>query len=249
MKALYYHPRGRISQEIAGELSKMLFVCFTVDNSDSAIQALEASTRINLVVADQEVGLENIIDLIIHLRNSELHSMTPVIVMAENQTHPGLVRLNDFEEVFMYYPGTTLHSYRQVLKNAMRATDRKILVVDDEPMVRDILRVTLEREGFAVIEAADGPEALEAARKYDPAMVITDINMPEMSGRELLERLKMEKPALPVFLISGSSGDMSNEELAALGADGIIAKPFKYGDIIKMVRKGLDHIIVSDRSD
>jgi CheY-like chemotaxis protein len=101
----------------------------------------------------------------------------------------------------------------------------RVLLVDDEPELRRLLRRTLVRAGFEVVEAADGRAALEAVRLAYFDVVISDIRMPRMGGLELMERLQLEVPDMPVVLMSGST-ELSNRQSALdVGAFDYLAKP------------------------
>jgi len=79
----------------------------------------------------------------------------------------------------------------------------KVLIVDDDQQIRNMLRITLEREGYEVIEAADGMEALTAYKTQAVDLVVTDIVMPEKEGIELIMELKGIDPAVKIIAISG----------------------------------------------
>lgn len=85
---------------------------------------------------------------------------------------------------------------------------KQILLVDDEAMVRRVLRVALEKAGFAVETAANGEEALTSLRERSPDVLITDIEMPRMDGRTLCETLHAEQPerSFPVFVLTSLTG-------------------------------------------
>jgi DNA-binding NtrC family response regulator len=107
----------------------------------------------------------------------------------------------------------------------------RVLLVDDEPELRRLLRRTLVRAGFEVIEAGHGRAALELARQSRFHVVITDVRMPCMGGLELLERLMLEEPELPVVLMSGS-GELENRQSAVdVGAFDYLPKPIGLVDI------------------
>jgi DNA-binding NtrC family response regulator len=107
----------------------------------------------------------------------------------------------------------------------------RVLLVDDEPELRRLLRRTLVRAGFEVVEAVDGRAALEAVRVAYFDVVISDIRMPRMGGLELMERLQLEEPGMPVVLISGST-ELSNRQSALdVGAFDYLAKPSELGRI------------------
>lgn len=101
-----------------------------------------------------------------------------------------------------------------------------VLVVDDEPDLRDLLTLELEHRGFDAFSAADGMEALDALRERPAAAVVTDVRMPRMNGRELLERLKAIDVRTPVVVFVSAFHDIMPEEAYALGAEAVLAKPF-----------------------
>jgi two-component system cell cycle sensor histidine kinase/response regulator CckA len=116
----------------------------------------------------------------------------------------------------------------------------RILVVDDEPLVRRFAARVLEEEGFLVSEAADGAEALRLLREQVPAVdaVVPDIVMPRLNGVELLQILSSSHPQLPVLLMSGyASGELEGMGIAAPCA--ILPKPFAPERLIEALRRCL----------
>jgi CheY-like chemotaxis protein len=105
-----------------------------------------------------------------------------------------------------------------------------VMVVDDEPDVRYLLKAILEEAGYGVVEAAHGQAALEQARHSPPQLVITDQMMPLMNGGELIERLRAGEStkAIPIVMISGTRAIQS-------GADAVLRKPFDRGELIVLV--------------
>lgn len=108
---------------------------------------------------------------------------------------------------------------------------RTILVVDDESNIRFLVRVTLENAGYDVIEAHHGVAALERAKQGRPQLIVTDLMMPVMGGRELIERLRAdpETATIPILVLSGNAG------LLAGGADAALPKPFDPQALIESV--------------
>jgi len=113
----------------------------------------------------------------------------------------------------------------------------KILIVDDESGIRELLSDLLIFLGYQPFIAADGREALELIARNEPDLIITDINMPKMDGIELLRRVKKQNAKLPVLLISGYK--MGNDPLEAVEsmADGFLAKPFDIDQIKNLISK------------
>lgn len=107
-----------------------------------------------------------------------------------------------------------------------------ILVVDDEPNMRFLVRVTLEGAGYDVVEANHGAAALERAQESRPDLVVTDLMMPVMSGRELIDRLRSnpETAAIPILVLS------ANGSLRVGDADAVLGKPFDPDALLQNVR-------------
>jgi len=117
-----------------------------------------------------------------------------------------------------------------------------ILVIDDEAQVRTTMRRVLERYGHEVVEAADGRQALQAIVGTPCDLVITDINMPEMDGIEVIMALSERQPGLPIIAISGGGRlpkDLLLTSADMLGAVTTLAKPFEVPDMIAAVERAL----------
>ena len=111
----------------------------------------------------------------------------------------------------------------------------KILIVDDNPNMSNLLSEMLEVFDYESKTASDGLEALEELQADKYAMVITDMRMPNMSGLELLQKVKEHHPKIKVVIISGySSGEIESQALD-LKADGFIGKPLMMADIEKVL--------------
>ena len=97
-----------------------------------------------------------------------------------------------------------------------------VLVVDDQPEVRGVLRRLLEKTGYATAEAAGGKEAMEIVRQRPPDLVILDISMPEMSGLSVIGKVRESAPATKIVVLS--SHEAMHDEVIALGADLFLPK-------------------------
>ncbi|MGX5174476.1 response regulator [Aliikangiella sp. IMCC44653] len=102
---------------------------------------------------------------------------------------------------------------------------RKILVIDDEPVVRESVAVYLEDSGYHVIEAADGKEGVALFKEYKPDLVICDLRMPEMDGMEVLKQITTESPNTPIIIVSGAGQIHDVVEALRLGALDYLVKP------------------------
>lgn len=101
-----------------------------------------------------------------------------------------------------------------------------ILIVDDEPDVRELLSKFLRRRGYEVNTASDGPSALEAIRDGHPDIVLLDIRLPKMDGLSVLAHLRDESDNVAVITMSGSADEETARKSLELGAADFITKPF-----------------------
>jgi len=113
----------------------------------------------------------------------------------------------------------------------------KVLVIDDDPVIVELLRVNFEIEGFEVISAGDGREGFERARSDRPDLVLSDIMMPRYDGLQLLTQLKADPATrgLPVILLSAKAQNAEVQQGLDLGADDYVTKPFDPLELIDRV--------------
>ncbi|HJT18645.1 MAG TPA: response regulator [Thermoanaerobaculia bacterium] len=111
-----------------------------------------------------------------------------------------------------------------------------ILVVDDDGPILALMRNLLKEFGFQAVTAESGSKALEAARNHRPALVLLDKNMPGMPGEEIIRTLRAEPgwETLPILILSGER--MSHMQVASIGADGAVQKPFDVMSLIEQIR-------------
>jgi DNA-binding NtrC family response regulator len=114
---------------------------------------------------------------------------------------------------------------------------KKILVVDDEEMVRIVLKQMLEQGGYACDVAANGIEALEKLKADNFNLLITDINMPEMDGVELLAKTKELFPTMPVIFITAYGKDKIIMQAMRTGLSDYIEKPFRMDDVFATIKQ------------
>lgn len=114
----------------------------------------------------------------------------------------------------------------------------RILVVDDEEMVRSLLQRTLEKAGYDIITAANGQEALDKVSQFDVSLVLLDIKMPVLDGFQTLELIRQQYD-VPVIMITGIGEVTSVRDSLALGADDYIRKPIKKGELLARIKAKL----------
>ena len=114
----------------------------------------------------------------------------------------------------------------------------QILVVDDEPMVREVVVAYLEREGFQVDEAATGTAALEQLSESTPDLIVLDVMLPELDGFSVLTKLRKERD-IPVILLTARTEEPDRVPGLELGADDYVVKPFSPRELVARVRSVL----------
>jgi DNA-binding response OmpR family regulator len=114
-------------------------------------------------------------------------------------------------------------------------TDARVLIVDDEPMVRDVLTRYLKREGFTVDTASDGEEALVAFGRTSPDLVLLDLMLPRIDGFEVLRHMR-ERSAPAVIMLTAKGEETDRVIGLELGADDYVTKPFSPREVVARVR-------------
>jgi CheY-like chemotaxis protein len=115
------------------------------------------------------------------------------------------------------------------------ATAPRVLVVDDDPMIREVMMTVLTYSGYAVETAENGQQALEAVGSDPTAVVLMDMKMPVMDGLTFLWVARRQGIRVPIVLLSGDSDGAGLAE--AVGADGFVAKPFRPSVLLAMVER------------
>ncbi len=111
----------------------------------------------------------------------------------------------------------------------------RVLVVDDEPVVRDVLGRYLAREGYSVLEAADGEDALAAIREQAPHVVVLDLMLPKLSGLDVLKLVRLETD-VPIVILSERASEDERIAGLRLGADDYVVKPYSPREVVERVR-------------
>jgi phosphate regulon transcriptional regulator PhoB len=114
----------------------------------------------------------------------------------------------------------------------------RVLIVEDEPDIRDLLVFHLEREGYQVTKSKTGPEALRSARSSPPDLVLLDIMLPEMDGLEVCRRLRQDPATqgLPIVMLTARGDEVDRILGLELGADDYVVKPFSPRELVARIR-------------
>jgi two-component system KDP operon response regulator KdpE len=122
----------------------------------------------------------------------------------------------------------------------MSAAPLKILVVDDEPPIRKLLRVGLSTHGYQILEAPNGKTALEMVAQQ-PDLIILDLGLPDMEGLDLLRTIRARNERVPIVVLSSRDDETSKVQALDLGADDYVTKPFGTEELLARMRAALRH--------
>ncbi len=114
-------------------------------------------------------------------------------------------------------------------------TGRRVLVVDDEPRIRSFLARALRSAGFTVTEAATGPQGLKSALTDHPDLVLLDLELPGLSGEQLLHDLRHQRPGQAVLVWSATADPDAERRCLTLGARGFLPKPLPIRELVSRI--------------
>src|SRR6516225_5521396 len=129
---------------------------------------------------------------------------------------------------------------RAIGHRGMSAAPLKILVVDDEPPIRKLLRMGLSTQGYEILEAPNGKASLELLAQK-PNLVILDLGLPDMQGLELLRMIRARNEGVPIVVLSSRGDEVSKVQALDLGADDYVTKPFGMDELLARMRAALRH--------
>lgn len=118
----------------------------------------------------------------------------------------------------------------------------KVLIVDDEDFFRNLVATGFEREGFSVLQADNGEDAIEVAGTELPELILLDIVMPRLLGFEVCQRLRKDKrfTKTAIIVMSAKAYKPDMDKAAELGADGYVVKPFDFEDLLSVARENMN---------
>ncbi|MHB0769379.1 response regulator transcription factor [Bradyrhizobium sp. 5.13L] len=122
----------------------------------------------------------------------------------------------------------------------MSAAPIKVLVIDDEPPIRKLLRMGLTTQGYEILEASNGKTALEKLEE-GPALIILDLGLPDVQGHELLRTIRARNEGVPIVVLSSRGDEAGKVQALDLGADDYLTKPFGMEELLARLRAALRH--------
>ena len=122
----------------------------------------------------------------------------------------------------------------------MSAPAIKVLVIDDEPAIRKLLRMGLSTQGYEILEASNGKMALEKLAEA-PAVIILDLGLPDIQGHDLLRMIRGRNESVPIVVLSSRGDEAGKVQALDLGADDYLTKPFGMDELLARLRAALRH--------
>jgi two-component system KDP operon response regulator KdpE len=117
----------------------------------------------------------------------------------------------------------------------------RVLVVDDEPPIRRLLRVGLGAEGYAISEAGNAKDAIAQVKAERPDLILLDLGLPDMPGHDLLRQWREDRVDLPILILSSRTDEAGIVKALELGADDYVTKPFGMKELVARIRVALRH--------
>jgi two-component system KDP operon response regulator KdpE len=122
----------------------------------------------------------------------------------------------------------------------MSAAPLKVLIIDDEPPIRKLLRMGLGAQGYRVLEASDGKTAMQELANT-PDLIILDLGLPDIQGLELLREIRSRNDSTPIVVLSSRAEEPAKVRALDLGADDYVTKPFGMNELLARIRAALRH--------
>jgi two-component system KDP operon response regulator KdpE len=123
----------------------------------------------------------------------------------------------------------------------MSAAPLRVLVIDDEPPIRKLLRVGLSAHGYQIMEASSGKMALELLGEQPPDLIVLDLGLPDMQGHELLRTMRARNDSVPIVVLSSRDDEAGKVQALDSGADDYVTKPFGMDELLARMRAALRH--------
>ena len=225
--------------KISNILKTAEYDILTSENVKKAIDTLNTQSEIDLVISDIVLPDVDGFKLLEYIQNTPRLVDIPTLITSTNQDHESVTRsIKLGAKDYMIKPVDDKKLLIKVNK-IIQSTIHWVLTVDDDSIILNLLKKILERAGYKILTASSGVEALKLMETHKISLIITDIEMPEMNGIELLTKVKENNPNMPVMVITGKGSTHDKKSLLRAGADGYITKPFKNFEVVESIHSRL----------
>ena len=236
----------KVARKLADSiLTKNGYETLLAGSVQEAIDKIETGDKICLILLNINLPDKKGFSLQKFLKSKNLNTKIPVIMCSSAEDEESVMQSISLGAVGYLKKPIKSEKLLPKVEEIVTKKFKTILIVDDEKMIRDLLRATLEREGYNTATVESGIDALKILDSRHIDAVMSDIQMEGMSGVELLKTIKSKYKNLPVMMITGHSNKYSKTDMNLAGAAGYVTKPFKNLEILEAVQKILKKCPVS----
>ncbi len=204
-------------------------------NVDDAIKYLYSDLSISLILIEIDLPHEAGYKLLAFLKSNLRFSEIPAVINSKNADNKTVIKcIEKGAKDYMIKP-INEDSFLTKIKNVLDMGKGKVLVVCNDQVVLNIFVRTLSRESYKVFTCDSGEEAVEFLKEKKTDYIISELNLPVMSGLDLLVILKDEYPQIPVVIAMENNSSLSEDDIIASGADGFIKKPYNNTELIHKI--------------
>lgn len=241
MKILLIENDPIIARMIENILIKNQCTVIVTTSIKEATAKLNQFKDIDIIISELVFPEQSGFDLLKYLKSFPRLSKIPSLIISAVYDQPSVLKCISMGAADYILKPVTEDMLISRIDKIKSKIARTVLLVDDDEVMIGLLQKTLEREGLESVATNNGKMALEKLEdpKNNIGIIISDIEMPEMDGLDLLKAVKKDYPDLPVILITGKGGRFNRNDVEDAGADGYITKPFKNTDIILTVKSSL----------
>lgn len=231
-KILVVDDDGRIRDLLVETLEAIGYQACGAAGARAALKMVDAE-EYDLVIADIVMPEMSGIELLSQL--SINHSGLPVVMITGNAYEELLKGARSAGAAALLTKPFRISQIERAMEEALgkKRESMAVLLVEDDPIFLEFLGDSLKTKGYAPLKASNAAQALKMAKEYPVRFAILDLNLPDLHGIELLNRLKKDNPYLPVALITGQS--FSEEDTVSAGAEWLLKKPFQLEELYRAI--------------
>ena len=237
MKALLYHSDESRRNKLVHLLEQSGFELIISQSKRKAIDQLLDDMEIEIVICELNSAGSHGLELLKFIKQSPRLRNIPVIMNCLKPVEE-LIRLAiDHGANDILISPINDEIAKQKFKHALENGKPTVMVVEDEPLILELITRILKIERFQVVGCANAEDALDILKERKVNIILSDIHLPGKSGLELLVHVKEFYSETPIVLLTGKKGTYPKKEAMAQGADGFFAKPFKNTEVVSLIRK------------
>lgn len=237
---LLFVTKPGIKSEIYSALDVKQFTVTETDSLNKTTQIVESDPSIDIVIIGGCSAHGDGVQLLRFLKSDQRLCLIPVLVTGHSFDDVSIKIFTELKVDGIAVLPLNMEAFSARTSKLAEERRTTVLVVDDEPMIRELLEQFLELERFRAITAESVDEALEQLKRTRIDAIISDIMMPKKTGHDLLVEVKVQYPQIPFIFITGYANKMSPKQLLSEGADAYITKPFHNTEMIFTLRHILE---------